>query len=85
MKEEKNVIYTYRYMFQTKSSDKINILLLSGSMEQILDYDKKFALDDTIVSCCRIYQSEIDLSFIDIVESVKICNKEIEKNEEIQS
>lgn len=85
MKEEKNVIYTYRYMFQTKSSDKINILLFSGSMEQILDYDKKIALDDTIVSCCRIYQSEIDLSFIDIVESVKICNKECEKDEEIQS
>ena len=81
MKEEKNVIYTYRYLFQTNSSDKINIMLLSGSMEQILDYDKKFILDDNIVSCCRIYQSEIDLSFIDLVESIKI--KEEEKNEEI--
>lgn len=83
MKEEKNVIYTYRYMFQTKSSDRINIMLLSGSMEQILDYDKKFMLDDNIESCCRIYQSEIDLSFIDIVKSIKI--KEEIKNEEIQS
>lgn len=75
MENKNNVtIYVYRYMWLVDGSEKLNIKVVSGTVEEHELFINALKNEQSIVNACRVYLHEIDINLIEMYDS--IVNKE---------
>lgn len=79
---ENNKIYTYRYIWLMKNSDKLNVRIISGIKEEHEQFVKVLLENDDVEKASRVYVCEYDIVKMDDYEPVK-QSKEVEEDEEI--
>ena len=79
-----NVIYTYRYMWQTNKKGALNktfIKMLSAPETEHKQFVDLLAKDKTVTMASRMYVCEYDISKLDIPDTIKKKKKDGEKDE----
>lgn len=66
-------VYTYRYIWKSKDSKKdlYNVKYITGAKVEHDNFMSKIVNDENVVSCSRIYVSEVNISLTEQHEIVK--------------
>lgn len=72
-KQENMTVYTYRYIWKLKDEKegKFNVKYLTGVTEEHKQFMGRIQQDESVVSCARIYVSEVNVSLTEQHEIVK--------------
>lgn len=88
MENNKTIIYTYRYMWQTNKKGSLNktfIKVLSAPEVEHSQFIELLCKDKSVTMASRIYICEYDISKLDMPETIKKLKKDGEINETSKS
>lgn len=60
--EEKIFLYTYRYMWKTKDSDRVQFQYVTDTLERLQSYEENILSISDLESAGKEYISQIDVS-----------------------
>lgn len=63
-------VYSYRYMWKLKDSDKVNFKIVTDVFEGISRFESELLKIEGLESCAREYLHEYDCSLIGVFEKI---------------
>lgn len=84
MENQKTIIYSYRYMWQTNKKGELNktfVRVISGPTAEHDLFIENLKKNKFVVMASRLYMCEYQVNLLDIPETIKTVKKEVEKNE----
>lgn len=88
MENNKTIIYTYRYMWQTNKKGALNktfIKVLSAPEVEHKQFIELLCKDKSVTMASRMYMCEYDVEIMDVPETIKKMKKDGENNEKSKS
>lgn len=83
MENQDIVLYTYRYYFRQKDSDKICLKVITDVLEGHEKFIAQLHADNSIEAASREYVCAMDCTKFCIVEEIKKSEKSLEKEGEV--
>ena len=74
-------LYTYKYIWKQKDN-KLCVKVLTGVQEEHAKFQTAIQNDNNIVSCMREYLGEMNLSYMNFTEPVKLEDKPKEEKQD---